>query len=680
MPQEDKNKISDDIRINIKRSGLAEFTKRSLPSDEEVREFDEVVEKEFAKNIDKEEKFDTNIVSEQDEKIEESLNEIYDDGKGGKVDVKRLEKVRRHGFIFKFFVFLFVVAILAGAGYAAFYFYKKSGADVTALTLKIDGKTEAMSGEEFFYTINYNNNSNLSFHNVKIEVNTPENFVFLDSTPAARDDKHNVWDVNDIKAHSGGTIKIKGMLVGGDGKNGIITSNASYNPEGFSSEFKKEATLTTTVKGIGINLNFDFVQSALVGDVNEIDLRFNKQETNYINSFRVTLVPQDNIQILDNADVQNDKKAKFTTVRPGVWQIDEILDEEKVLPIKFKFTNKITPSQDVVLDLEQPIGEDKYYQFLEKPISYEVMKNDLNLTLITNGSRNNQGVDFGQTLNYSIVYKNKGEAEMKDVVIMAVLESDFLDWTTLKDENKGSEKGNTITWSKEEIPDLADIKQDQEGTIDFSINLLDISKVNLSNSKDFQVNSYAQFSIGNKDTADKKATSTDSRSNTIVNNINSDLQLVEQVRYFNEDNISVGNGPLPFQSGQKTSLKVYWTLTNNLHELNDAKVETTLPANVTWDDKSRTNVGTVEYDSSTNKVTWNIGRLPISVFRADAEFNIGVTPTTDDRDKIMVVDSGSQVTATDSVTGSILSKKTAAKTSKLEDDSIAQQNNDGIVR
>jgi hypothetical protein len=25
MPQEDKNKISDDIRINVKRSGLAEF-------------------------------------------------------------------------------------------------------------------------------------------------------------------------------------------------------------------------------------------------------------------------------------------------------------------------------------------------------------------------------------------------------------------------------------------------------------------------------------------------------------------------------------------------------------------------------------------------------------------------------------------------------------------------------
>ncbi|MCX6796578.1 MAG: hypothetical protein NTW06_03715, partial [Candidatus Falkowbacteria bacterium] len=105
-----------------------------------------------------------------------------------------------------------------------------------------------------------------------------------------------------------------------------------------------------------------------------------------------------------------------------------------------------------------------------------------------------------------------------------------------------------------------------------------------------------------------------------------------------------------------------------------------LPSYVIWNNKSRTNVGTIEYDQSNNKVTWNIGRLPISVFRADAEFNISVVPTINDRDKIMVIKPGSEVTATDSITGAVLSKKTEAKTSKLEDDDIAQRNNDGIVR
>ena len=107
------------------------------------------------------------------------------------------------------------------------------------------------------------------------------------------------------------------------------------------------------------------------------------------------------------------------------------------MPIRFKFIDKKSPSQEVILHFEQPAGTDKFYQFLEKKISYEVMKNDLNLIQIINGSRNDQGIDFGQTLNYSIIYKNKGETEMTDVVIMAVLESDFLDWSTLQDEKRG---------------------------------------------------------------------------------------------------------------------------------------------------------------------------------------------------------------------------------------------------
>jgi len=675
------NKNNNEIKINEEESSLAEFTRRSVPSDAEVKNFEEAIEEEFEKKDEYEEKFDVDVETEQDEKIEESLNEIYDDGNGGKVNVKQLEKVRRHGIIFKFFTFLLVLGIVGGAGYAAYYyFYKQAGSDVTALDFNIEAKTEVMSGEEFFYTINYKNNSNVSFNNTKIEVSFPENFVFLDSTPSSQSEKGNVWEVGSISARSSGSLKIKGMLTGMEEKTEIIVANISYNPDGFSTEYKKEASLTSVIKGIGLNVNFDHIENTLVGETNEILIKFSKQNKSFINNFRVTFEPQDNIQILSSDDVKDENKAKFTTVRPGVWQIDEILEEEKVLPVKFKFTGKKSPSQEVVLNFEQSVGSDKFSKFLEKRINYEVMKNDLNLILIANGSRDDQGINFGQTINYSIVYKNKGETEMKDVVIMAVLESDFLDWTTLQDEKSGREKGNTITWSKEEIPELSLIPQNQEGTIDFSVKLLDINKINLNNSKDFQVKSYIQFSVGSKEAADKKTNSEDNRSNTIVSKINSDLKLDEQIRYFDEDNISVGNGPLPFQVGQKTSLKVYWVLTNNLHELNDAKVEAVLPSYVSWDDKNRTNVGAIQYDKDSNKVVWNIGRLPISVFRADAEFNISVVPNDSDRNKIMILIPSAQVTAIDSVTGSTLSKTAEAKTTKLEDDDIAQRNNDGIVR
>ncbi|MEI6597234.1 MAG: hypothetical protein WCL13_03470, partial [bacterium] len=186
---------------------------------------------------------------------------------------------------------------------------------------------------------------------------------------------------------------------------------------------------------------------------------------------------------------------------------------------------------------------------------------------------------------------------------------------------------------------------------------------------------YVQYSL------DGKSAAADSQSNTIINKINSDLSLTEQVRYYNDDNIAVGSGLLPPRVGQTTSLKVYWAINNNLNELNDLKISVTLPSNVAWDNKNRASVGSLDYDSQTNQVVWQVGRLPVSVYKADAEFNIGVTPSEADRNKIMIILPGTNITAIDSETNMQINKTLKGKTTKLEDDSMASSiSGDGIIQ
>ena len=56
-----------------------------------------------------------------------------------------------------------------------------------------------------------------------------------------------------------------------------------------------------------------------------------------------------------------------------------------------------------------------------------------------------------------------------------------------------------------------------------------------------------------------------------------------------------------------------------------------------------------------------------------------MTPSESQRNSILVLLAGSTVTATDSDTKSILEKKVNPKTTKLEDDEIANLNNSGLV-
>ena len=136
------------------------------------------------------------------------------------------------------------------------------------------------------------------------------------------------------------------------------------------------------------------------------------------------------------------------------------------------------------------------------------------------------------------------------------------------------------------------------------------------------------------------------RAINIITKINSDLKLTEKVLYFDENNVPVGSGPLPPKVNEKTSLRVYWVLDNNLHELNDTRVVTKLPDYVSYNEKSNVSTGNLSFDSASHSIIWNIGTLPVSTYQAKADFMISVTPVETQRNSLLVLLPGSIVSAT----------------------------------
>jgi hypothetical protein len=632
----------------------------------------------------------------REKEIESSLSEIYRDREGKKIDVNRMKIRRRQGLIFWFFNLLIfcLVAIVLGLG-AYYYIILGKGTDSTAVDLSVSSPESVSAGEEFVYTIKYKNSEYIALKNTSLRADYPENFIFLDAEPRA-DKENNFWDIGRINPRSSGEIKIRGKIIDQAKTSGILLVQMVYTPENFSSEFKKENSASVLVRDTGFKASLDYSEAALVGEEESLIFNFQPAAKNYLPEFIIRLEKGDNIELgktTVNRGAAGEKNGfslkaeKINDDKKNAWLLSGLGDKEETFEIKYRVKEKKSDQEEIKVFFEEEVGG-KSFVFFASSLPLEVMKSDLNLNLILNGSRDNQPADFGQKLNFSVAYANKGEAAMKEVVVMAVLKSDFLDWTTLDDKNKGQERGDTITWTKDEIPALEKVGVNESGTIDFSINVLPFKESDLG--KDFKIISYAQYVIGGiekfgEESATTTATSTqisgsDNKSNTIENTINSDLSFKEQVRYFDENNLPVGNGPLPPAVGERTSFKVYWDLTNNLHDLNDVRMETVLPSGVDWDGRNRTSVGTISYDEASKKVTWQIGRLPITVFKANAEFSIGFTPREEDRNKIVVLLSGSSVTAVDLKTGSALNKVSVPKTTKLEDDDIAAMSSDGRVK
>lgn len=647
-------------KVKLKRTAKpSPFLERPLPDEYEVERFEQAIKKE--------------VIAEE---MDSNLSVIYHDKKGNLIDVSKVKKRKRLRLIV-LFKQLFVLTIFVSAVYGAYYYYFNQPAGTDNIILEIEAPDKAIVGESISYSINYRNESGINLSNAKLEVILPSSFVQIESVPASTG--LNSWYLDDIDLNASGNITISGYLVAPVDSANVIVAKLNYIPANFSSEFKKESSANTIISGLGFNVSLDYSNTALVGQSNDLKIDFNNFKSNSLSEYYLEIVTSDNFKIKDLVLTDSDAFAlvKIESVGDKKWMISGLpydSEEKFSLPINFSLEAKNQDSEDLSIRLFKKESNARNLVFWEKTVSFEVMKSDLNISLFLNGEKTDQAVNFGDSLNYRLSYSNNGDSSIYDLVLMAVVKGNFVDWSVLKDEQGGSLSGDAILWTKEDVPELEELQAGEEGIIDFSLAVDDFNINDLG--IETSISSYAQYSLNNN----KEEINEDNRSNTIKSEINSDLNLVDKILYFNEDNLAVGSGPLPPKVGEQTTVRVYWTLKNNLHDLNNVEAYLDLPAGVNWlDSNYYTNVGTIQYDTANRQVVWRLGLLPLSVYRADAEFSLSVNPSEDDRDKILVLSPGAVVLATDKVTGANLRVKTSPKTTKLEDDSIAGLSNNGRV-
>ncbi len=648
-------------------SSLASFVERPLPSERELSSFERVIKKEV-----------------REQEIDSNLSEIYNDRYGDRVNVKKLKVKKRIPFIFRLFFRLLVIGLLAFAVYRAYLYWFNNSGDVSNLKFKIEAPARVMLGERMSYQVTYHNLTKFRLSHLSLEMQYPDNFIFSSASLSPSTGDY-AWNLPDLEPDASFQFTINGRLIAPLDSANVIFGRLTYVPGSFSSQFKKEASASTIINALGFDVHLNYSKTAFLNQNNDLSLVFSNIDKNNLGDFNInfTLPPETNTNIdvtafnnISSSSKTGVSSSSFKIAQAGgvSWRVIGLSPESgrQEIPINYIVRKKSAdPTIRVYLSKKSPDGQS--YTFWEKSFRPELVTSDLNLKLALNNSYNDQAVSFGQTLNYSLSYANQSANDYKNVVVMAVLKGDFLDWSSFKDANKAKVNKQTIIWTAEEVPALTDIKPGTIGNIKFSIKLNKFKKTDLG--KDMKIVAYGQYSINNKDLENKQ-----NISNIINSQINSNLQLSERILYFNTDNLPVGSGPLPPQVGATSTFRVYWMVNNDLHELSNVHVIMPLPNYVQWADNKTTNVGDLYFDKVSHQVTWDIGRLPLSVSHRNASFDISLKPSNSDRNKILLLSSGSEVSALDTETKSTILEKNKPKTTRLEDDNIANLSNSGIIQ
>ena len=594
--------------------------------------------------------------------VDESLKEIYGDER--KADFASLE-YKKTGRIKKYFfavVILLLVALAGSWGYFILFGKGKSFAG-GGVTVEFSGPKEIIVGEKSEYVLAYKNGEDLTLGEATIEVKVPKNFSLDAADPAAGPD--GFWRIGALAPGASGEIKFTGEVWASLGDSSVWQAILRYRPENFNADFEKVVTFPAIVKESSLGISVEGPDKVVPGQAVEYKINFqNKGEED-----------------IDAVEIHGAYPGGFVfkeAVAPptqgnNVWSVGKLkAREQSSLTLRGSFGGEASGRLEMKFDIGVK-RQNEYLKQGEGGTVSEVAVSGLLLGLQLNGSADAKYVDFGDTLNYTFAYKNQGTDILENVELKFGLESPItyqnqtpILMETLSASPAGVIQGGLITWDKKKIAKLGKMMPGDEGTITVSVKVRG-APFEAADIKDYKINATVSAKIGK---AGNLATGLNIANQPFVVSVLTDAKFAARAAYF-ENGVEIGSGPLPPKSGEATTYRVYFEVTNSLHEISGIEAVTALPEGVNFTGRYNVEAGEISYDAASRRVVWKLNRLPLSVPKVGINFEVSVTPKSGDIGKVLPLTAENILTAKDTFNGGLITRSLPALDTRLLGDALA---------
>ena len=634
-------------------------------------------------------KFKRRKIEMPDEDPIKDLMELYEESDGQesgedilhheeKANLKTLiqdtRKKKKKRFIILLSVLLFVFALAAAAGFI-FFSAKQTFEDQT-LMIEIEAPDEVQIGEEFEYLIKYQNLGNVDLTKPRLMLQYPHGYLLEKATPEATNHQ---WHLEILSPGDKGEVKITGRIIDEVDREQKLSAKITFEPSNFHSQFSKETSYNVILREPEIQIVNSFPSNITLGQKMAIETKLKNNSEIKFENLKIQY------QYPENFELKNSNPEPFD--ENNTWFINELpeLTESNDLKLEGMFDSGLTFSNEEARQQEFTVqiliaGKDEqYYTVKEEKFSAKIIEQAINTYLIVNGSTESKNTELGKTLAFSVIAKNNGDQTYENVTLKTVINCqpiDVLDWSRINDEYYGkinkTDDGKEISWNKNQISALSKLEPNSEVTINFTIpvkNISDFTDTDSSTVGQVKIISQSNLVLDSGVENSKPITSS-----PVTLALNSNINVGVKALYYFDDGTPIGSGPLPMEAGQITKLRVFWDISNDIHEVKDLTIATTLPDHVFWTDESNVSSGKITYDQYTRKITWNINQLPESVEEEHASFTIEVQPTAEHVNQIIKILGNTTLAGKDSYTEDLIIRTKNIVTSALEHDQYAETN------
>lgn len=493
------------------------------------------------------------------------------------------------------------------------------------VVLSVGVPKNMVSGKDMKLSVSVYNNGAVDIAEAGLTVDFPKGFVFEDSVPKAFDRLAGagLWLLGEIPANSRKTVEITGQLLGEAGEKRNFEASLDYQLEGLSAKFRKSGFAETNISKSALFLEIEFPGRVFQGEDFEYSVTVENAGENLLEEVEVLAVYPKEFA-MESADPEPREDSLFAEEGEDSWSVGSLQPgEKKELSLIGRFSEGGGEFKGVSFSAGTRDASGSFLLLSEREGLVFIVEPGLYVGLNVEGEEKElYSIDWGEALDCELVYENRGDLKIEDVVLsvgLADIAAAVIDREKTAADTRGGcglpefvagEKGSEmfLCWDKSDIPGLDVLSPGDKGSVEFEIFIKPPpSAAEVSFQKYlFAASAAGEGRIAGFDPDKLSGVSVKAESKQAKARLNSSMFLETEVR----PAVGEVEGESP---GKEGFLKYWisWKLSNTTNEMEDVEVVTVLPAGVFWAGESRTTVGQgVEYDNQTREVSWRIASLP----------------------------------------------------------------------
>ncbi len=575
------------------------------------------------------------------------------------VDVMKQRTKKRHRLTIGVVAVTAAVAIVAGAVAATFWYRASLQVLPAQIVVGIKAPDTFTSGEDINYALTYHNASRMAWQKVELSFEPPLGFTYHNSIPSAeRSGSKYIIKVGDLAPGAKGEATITGQLLGQQQTISQATVALLLSPANFPNEqLTKSAVAATTITALPLELSVDMATAAAPGDrvLGIIHVR-NVGRGPLVNSYLKLAVPPG----VDVAKEDTEFSPDFS-LNDSTWMLPTLEPLAEVTRTLVAYIQG-EPGEHREITVEAGIREGDT-AITQRSVAHVVTVTapQLLITQTYNGKSADQTAIAGQAMTGLVHYKNVGTVGLKDVIVSVKFAGAGIDPGSLKlSQGSYDPLKRTISWSAATVPGLATLLPQQEGDLNYQFTILALDKLPTDDKgKNLRLVSTATIDSPNLPTpvGQERKVVTDQLVVSLTTNLTLGIDA-----FYDDGRLGItSTGPLPPKVGEQTTYTIRVRAGSSINDAEDVRVSLILPDGVSYTEKKYMTKGTMDFNSRTGEVTWNVPLLAGLTGRSapaeELDIQVAITPGEDKRGKEVLLVGSLQAQATDGFTNQIVNNE-----------------------